>query len=451
MRRQERRWRWAVWTLAILCVLAVWFGTVRAGQVGQLSIEAENKYMAAFHRLKWAAEGIEERLAKLQVATDRQLQLLYLADLRVLSAQAVEQMTTLPLLTVSLPEVTNFLQHLQAGTEQYHARLAGGEPLDLAANQRLADLHRKAARLEWELADLGQVLSTNLIRWSVAVAETDPGVQKAPPSPIVRVLQEIDLAMRDTNPLPTIEGEKLQPKTSLGAPISPDRARDIARAFADQPLAAEPTLVKSGAPGAIPIYYFSLRKATGDSLSLGITEAGGHLIFAMNGRPVGERREDSGRLEQEARFMLRRWGYGETRLISRIKNAGALVMDFAPVQDGVVLLPDRLQVTLAMDNSELLQLDTKAYWVNHRPREIGAPHVTREEAAQRGGARLRREGETLPVLIADRLGRERLAWEVTGRKGDQLMKVYIDATTGEEVDVVRFAGDPFPPLQEGPS
>jgi spore germination protein len=451
MRRQERRWRWAVWILAGLCVLAVWFGTVRAGQVGQLSIEAENKYMAAFHRLKWATEGIEERLAKLQVATDRRLQLLYLADLRVLGAQAVEQMTTLPLLTVSLPEVTNFLQHMQACTEQYHARLAGGESLDLVANQRLANLHRKAARLELKLADLGQVLSTNLIRWSVAVAETDPGVQKAPPSPIVRVLQEIDLAMRDTNSLPAIEGGRLQPKTSLGAPVSPDQAIGIARALVDQPLTVEPTLVKSGAPGTIPIYYLSLRKATGDSLSLGITEAGGHLLFAMNGRPVGERRADPARLEQEARFMLRRWGYGETCLVSRIQNAGALVMDFAPVQDGVVLLPDRLQVTLAMDDGELLQLDTKAYWINHRPRKIGAPHVTREEAVQQRGARLRREGEILLVLIADRIGRERLAWEVTGRMGDQVMKVYIDARTGEEVDVVRVAGDPLPPLQEGPA
>lgn len=435
MRLRKRR-VWTLWVLGGALLLSIWFGLVKAGQAARLSTEVENKYMAAFHRLKWASEGVEERLALLQAAQDPQLQLFYLADLRVLAAQAVEQITTLPLLTLNLPEVGQFLHDLQTDTDHLHALVAAGYGLTGPELDRMNYLHQKSTRLELELGGLGQVVSSNLIHWSDAVKETDPAVAAKRMGPIVEAMHRVDEALKAVRPTTVTLYQESGP-INLGPDVTAAEAVAAAKRFLDAPLVEEPTVSSPGAPGRLPVYYVAVTKATGTKLTLGVSVSGGKVIFALDGRPVVEKAQAKTALAAQARGLLAKWGYGPAELLGSEENAGTLVMDFVPQQDGVLLLTDQLQVILAMDNGELVGFDARAYWQNHRSRQLARATLTAAEAAQHASNVVDLMGAPRQVLTKDWRGRERLAWEATGAQNGALITIQLDAETGQELRILR--------------
>lgn len=442
MRLHKRR-GWTIWALGGALLLSVWFGLAKAGQAARLSTEVENKYMAAFHRLKWASEGVEERLALMQAAQDPQLQLYYLADLRVLAAQAVEQITTLPLLTLHLPEVGQFLQDLQTDTDHLHALVAAGYGLTGEEFARMNYLHQKATRLESELGELGEVVSSNLIHWSDAVKETDPGVAAKRMGPIVEAMHRVDASLKAVRPTTVTLYQESGP-VNLGPDVSPSDAVAAVKSFLDQPLAEEPTVSSPGAPGRLPVYYVAVTKATGTKLTLGVSISGGKVIFALDGRPVVEKVQEKSALVAQAKALLEKRGYGVVQLLRWEENAGTLVMDFAPQQDGVLLLTDQLQVTLAMDNGELVGFDARAYWQNHRSRQLAQATLTAAEAARHAANVVELTGAPRPVITQDWRGRERLAWEATGAQNGALITIHLDAETGQELRILRTSPQSTP-------
>lgn len=432
------------WAMGGALLLSLWFGLVKAGQAARLSMEVENKYMAAFHRLKWASEGLEERLALIQAAQDPQLQLFYLAEMRVLAAQAVEQVSTLPLLTVHLPQVGQFLEELQADTDHLHALVAAGYSPNREELDRLDYLHLKACRLEDELGELGEVVSSNLIHWSDAVKETDPLIAAKRVGPIVESMHRVDAALKAVRPA-TVTLYQEEGPINLGSDVTATEAVAAAKSFLDQPLAEEPSVASPGASGRLPVYYVAVKKANGTELTLGVSVSGGKVIFALDGRPVVERTQDKAALVSQAKALLAKWGYGTVQMLRWEENAGTLVMDFVPEQDGVLLLTDQLQVTLAMDNGELVGFDARAYWQNHRSRTLTRATLTAAQAAQHAANVVELTGAPRPVLTRDWGGRERLAWEATGSQNGKLITIHLDAETGQELRILRQSPETAPP------
>lgn len=436
MRLRKRRQRVTIWALGGALLCALWFGMAKAGQVSRLSVEVENKYMVAFHRLKWASEGLEERLALVQAAQDAPLQLSYLAEMRVLTAQAVEQMASLPLLTPQLPQVGSFLEELRLATDKMHAQVAAGSSLTRAEVAQVAYLHGKAVQLESELGHLGEVVSTNLVHWSDAVRETDPQVVTKRTGPIVEAIHRVDAALQALEPVQAI-GEGAEEPIQLGQPISAAEAVEAVKRFLDQPLVGEPSVAAPTASGPLPVYYVAVTKATGTKLTVGVSTLGGRVLFALDGRPVTVRGQERALLVNRARALLAKWGYGEAELLSWEENAGTLLLDFAPVQDGVLLLTDQLQVTLAMDNGELVGFDARAYWQNHSPRRLADGGISAAAALQHAAKVVEPLGAPRKVLTKDWRGVERLAWEVTGEQSGALLSIHLDAETGKELRLLR--------------
>lgn len=193
--RSPRGQVWPYLLLSVALLGALGFGWVQTRQKNQLALDNENKYMSAFHKLKWTSENIEERTARLMATNDPRLQESLLADLRVFSAQAVEHMSILPMLTMNTPRITNFLNTLRRRSDELHDQINQGSALAAQDWSDLAELRKQAVFFEAELANLLGLVGNNMIRWRDTVRVTSPAETGAAETPITKSIMQMESAL----------------------------------------------------------------------------------------------------------------------------------------------------------------------------------------------------------------------------------------------------------------
>jgi spore germination protein len=448
---------WPYLLLGVALVAALAFGWYQTRQVNRLALDAENKYMSAFHKMKWTSENMEERTAKLMATNDRQLQQGLLADLRVFSAQAVEHMAVLPFLTTNTPRIENFLNTMREKSDLYHEKLTQGIPLSEADWAQIAELRRQSVFFEKELSNVLGLVGGGMIRWRDTVRVTGPAQTGDATTPITQSILQLDRALQP----PPGEEQQLaggmtplaRPRTPLGPRVDGATAVSVVKRFVDRPLKGEPVLTGQSEPNdrlqPLSLYYINAQKANGTPLNFGVSVHGGHVIYMLDGRTVNGKRLNQQQLVDQAQQLLQRWGYRNLNFVSGVENDGIMTMEFAPLQQGVAIESDKVKLMLAMDDGELLGFDARNYWVNRYDRNLPKPALDAAGALKRVSPRVKVTGKPRLALIADRRNRERLCWEVRGTIADQRYRIFVDAASGQEVDVQRVSGDPAPTFNEG--
>lgn len=199
------------------------------------------------------------------------------------------------------------------------------------------------------------------------------------------------------------------------------------------------TFVSAGS-GEIPTYAFSAL-VDGGELYVEVTQAGGQILGLMNSRWVGEAtlsREEG--LEIAGAFLAQK-GYGDLTPTYSILQDGALTVNFAAVQDGVVCYPDLIKVSVALDNGSLVGLECGGYLMNHTQRDLPAPAVEVSQAAQRISPDLSILSTAL-ALIPTGGENEILCHEFKCQSGDgQHCIVYVNVLTGMEERILLLLED----------
>jgi len=490
--------RAAVWPYLLLSVAllgALSFGWYQTRLNRALARDAENKYMAAFHQLKWDSENIEERMARLMATNDPRQQENLLSDVRVFSAQAVMHMSTLPFGKGNTQHVTDFLNRLRERADALHDKVNSGSTLTEKDWNDLAALRKQSVAFESNLSSMLGLVGNNLVRWQDTARVTGRSRGAAGTTPIMESLARVDRALMPATPgastagvgggrvgtsantaantaaagganaaaaagavpgAPPVPGQQTAmdpaagpipaPRMNLGPRVSPDRALAVINGFLDQPFQGTPRLTGQSdvddRTGKLSLYFFDAVKQNGTPVHFGVSVHGGHVVYMLDGRPVTTRRYTREQLIARAKQWLARWGYPQVEFISAKDNSGTMMMDFAPIQKGVSIQTELIRVSLTMDNAEVAGFDARNYWVNHYDRKFSPPALSAAAAQQRLSPRLKVAGPPVLTVAADRRNRERLAWKFLGQYEDQRYQVFVDATTGEEVSVLRLTGTP---------
>ena|GEM_PF-941904 len=171
--------------------------------------------------------------------------------------------------------------------------------------------------------------------------------------------------------------------------------------------------------------------------SASITERGGKRIAWMiepsgrrSGTPAPEERSAFG---ETAKAYLADAGFGAMQPTVMRHYTGAVVLRLCAMQDGVLLLPDSVDVWLDRDTGRVIGFDARAYYQNHTLRELSAPTLTAEEAKTELSPALTPDTVTLCLLC--RGTEETLCYACRAAKGERTYIVYLNAQTGTEEEI----------------
>ena len=119
------------------------------------------------------------------------------------------------------------------------------------------------------------------------------------------------------------------------------------------------------------------------------------------------------------------------------RQDNAITFNFAAQEGNVLLYPDLIKVTVALDDGEVVGYEARGYLMSHHDRDLPEPRVSREEAAALINPHLKvKEGRL--TVIPEGVDNEKLAWEFEGDLDRETFLVYINALTGREENILRL-------------
>ena len=145
--------------------------------------------------------------------------------------------------------------------------------------------------------------------------------------------------------------------------------------------------------------------------------------------------------DNKGKEYLEKRGYTNMKETYYLKQEGIMTINYAYVQDGVVMYPDLIKVKVALDNGDILGVETTGYLNNHTVRDISNIKITKEETKKTLNSQLNIESEGMAVIPTE-WQTEILCYEFKGKVDDTEFLVYINAENGREEDILVIKDTP---------
>ena len=124
-----------------------------------------------------------------------------------------------------------------------------------------------------------------------------------------------------------------------------------------------------------------------------------------------------------------------------LKQDGIVTINYAYEQNGIVMYPDLIKLKIALDNGEILGIETTGYLNSHYERNLTEPKITKEQAKSSLNQDLEIFSEGLAVIPTE-WKTEILCYEFKGRIDDTDFLGYINAETGREENILVIVDTP---------
>ena len=130
-----------------------------------------------------------------------------------------------------------------------------------------------------------------------------------------------------------------------------------------------------------------------------------------------------------------------------LKENGFITVNYAYQQDDVVIYPDLIKVKIALDDGEVIGLETTGYLNCHYTRIIPTNRISIDDARKKLSSKVEITSEGLAIIPTE-WKTEKFCYEFKGKADDIDFIAYINAENGEEEDILIITNTPNGTLTE---
>lgn len=441
------RKRWvilgAIGTLVLVAVLG-WWGYRQYQANRSLETFLNNKYQRAFFEMTSQVQNLEVLFAKSAVVTDPNLAIMLLMDIRQQAAFAQANLGQLPLNDMLAGRTARFLTQAGEYGNNLSREILQGGVIEAKHRETLNSLYQQSEELNRELQGVQARVAQNNSYFGAFAQEVRDNLQKTPDNIVQTDFTALDKQMQ-RYPTLIYDGpfsehlERIEPRSLTGmTEIQPEEAKSKALAFVEKsPGVNYAAAVLGTTNGRIPAYRLEVTPEgdSGQKTVLDISQKGGKVIWMFNSRSIGEAKVSIDQARQNALKFLHDRDFGEMSPTYFLHQENSITFNFASVQNNVILYPDLVKVTVALDNGEIIGTEATGYLMSHRQRDLPEPKMSKEQAQAAINPGLTVSGGRL-VLIPSGVTGEKLAYEFPAKQGEASYLIYVNALNGREENVL---------------
>ena len=432
-------------TIILLLVIAA-LGVTLYKKQEEITKTSENSYNMAFYELVDYVQNVENYLAKSQISTTSEHGAETLTNLWREANLAQTYLSMLPIDSQELSNTEKFLNQVSDYSYSLSRKNIYNEDLTQEDLNNLKDLHKYSIELENTLNQLSEDINTGRVTWdeltsdrNVAFAQQVDNVSKESFSNLEENFHEYSGLIYDGAFSEHITNA--EQKGLTGDEIDEETAKQKVEEFIGKDNIKEINNLGFSENATIQSYDFWLKTNNSDNVNVSVSKKGGHIIYMNSNRDVNSEIISFEEANNYGMQYLNSKGFANMKETYYLKQEGILTINYAYQQDGVIMYPDLIKVKVALDNGEVLGLETTGYLNNHTQRDISKINITKEQAKQTLNKNLQISSEGLAVIPTE-WKTELLCYEFKGKVEETEFLVYINAENGREEDILIITNTP---------
>ena len=435
--------------LSVICVLLIIvaaLGFMLYQKQREYRQASENSYNRSFYELVDYIQNVETYLAKSMISSTPEHGAETLTHLWREANLAQSYLSMLPIESQELENTEKFLNQVSDYSYSLSRKNIYNEGLSEEDFKNLKELHTYSVELENTLNQLSEDLNSGRFEWgeltkkgTIAFAQQVDNISKESFSNLEENFHEYSGLIYDGAFSEHLTGR--EKKGLTGDDIDENQAKQKAEEFVGKDNIKEISNLGFSENATIPVYDFSITNKNDETINISISKKGGHIVSMNSNREVNAETISQEEADQKAKEFLESKGFSSMKETYYLKQEGVVTINYAYSQNDVVMYPDLIKVKVALDNGEVLGIETTGYLNNHTQRDTSKVKISKEKAKENLNKNLEIASEGLAVIPTE-WESEILCYEFKGKVDDKEFLVYINAENGREEDVLIITNTP---------
>ncbi len=408
---------------------------------------AENGYNNAFYQLIEYVNNTEKLLAKATISYSPEHGAETLTSIWRESTLAQSYLARLPIKTEQLENTQKFLNQVGDYCYATSKKAIAGTKLTQEELDSITTLHKYSVDLENTLNQLETDLYSGNIKWgelekkgSGAISQEGDNLSQSSFSNIEEDLHQYTGLIYDG-----AYSEHLTNSDRIGLTgddKTEEECMEIAKKFIGEDKISEITSNGESDNANIKCYSFNAKIDENNKCWITVSKKGGHVVSMDCNREVTQENIKLEEAVQIGKEFLENREYKNMKETYYMNQNNVLTVNYAYMQEDVIMYPDLIKVKIALDNGEVLGIESTGYLNSHKDiRELKDKKISKEEAVKLINPKLEIKYTGL-AIIPTQWKSEIECWEIKGRAEDNDFIVYINVETGKEEDILMIIDTP---------
>lgn len=437
---------WILLSVILLIVIAI-LGYNLYEQKNKYATITENDYNKAFYEVVDYVQNVKTYLAKTMVSKTAEHGAEMLTHVWRESNLAQSYLGMLPIESQELENTEKFLNQISEFSYSLSRKTIEGNELSDDDMSKIKQLYNYSNDLSNTLNEMSDELNKGTLKWADLMKNTE--------SSEIAEVSGFDVVEDNFHEFTGLiyDGAFSEHITSLekkgltGDDIDEETAKQKAEEFIGKDKIRETKSNGYVENGDIPVYRFEITTNEEQNVGISISKKGGHVVFLNYNRNVTEEKISPEEAVQKGKEYLNNKGFPNMQETYYLKENGFITVNYAYKQNNVVIYPDLIKVKIALDNGEIIGLESTGYLNNHYERNISKNLISIEDAKKQLTNNIEIKSEGLAIIPTE-WNTEILCYEFKGKVEDIDFIAYINAETGEEEDILIITNTPNGTLTE---
>ena len=355
--------------IILLLVISALSLTVYSKQE-ELTRTSENAYNMAFYELVDYVKNVESYLAKATISTSSEHGAETLTNVWKESNLAQNYLSMLPIESQELEKTQKFLNQVSDYSYSLSRKNIYKQDLTEEDLKNLKELHSYSVELENTLTQLAEDINNGRVKWkdfnndkNMAFAKQVDNISKESFSNMEENFHEYSGLIYDGAFSEHITNDAK--KALTGEDIDEETAKQKVQEFIGKDNVKEIKSFGLSQNSNITSYDFSVQTNNNENVSIAISQKGGHIIYMNSNRDVNSEILSFEEANEKGKQFLNEKGFENMKETYYIKQDGIITINYAYSQEDVVMYPDLIKLKVALDDGEILGIETTGYLNNH--------------------------------------------------------------------------------------
>ena len=446
MKKVEVNKAYIIAAIVVFIVVVGGLISVIVNNKNETKTASQNTYNMAFYEVVDYVQNVETYLAKSLISSTPEHGAETLTNVWREANLAQAYLSQLPIESQELANTEKFLNQVSDYSYSLSRKNIYNESLSDEDLKNLKDLHKYSIELENTLNQLSDDINSGRIKWDELTNKGTTAFAQQVSTSSMDGFSNLEENFHQYSGLiydgafseHLTNGEK---KGLTGDDIDEDIAKQKAIDFIGKDNVQNIESLGFSENATIPEYNFSVKTNSEDSISISISKKGGHIVYMNSNRDVNSEIISQEEANVKGKEFLNNHGVVNMKETYYLKQDGIVTINYAYVQNDVVIYSDLIKVKVALDNGEVLGIETTGYLNNHTQRDTSNVKISKESAKKTLNKDLQIASDGLAIIPTE-FKTEILCYEFKGKVDDKEFLVYINAENGREEDILIITNTP---------